>query len=135
MDKLVFIIDDDSVYLNFMKGHFRQMSGYQVETYPEGEDALKQLESKSPSLIILDHNLSNPEKDGIYFLKKIKKLKPPIPTIYITGNSSSSVKQEALKAGAEAIIVKSDSFLVQLRTAIDQINAPKKSFLSKIFGK
>ena len=73
--------------------------------------------------------------DGIYFLKKIKKLKPPIPTIYITGNSTPAVKQEALKAGAETLIVKSDSFLVQLRTAIDEINAPKKGFLSKIFGK
>lgn len=135
MDKLVFIIDDDQVYLNFMKGHFRQMSGYHVETYPEAEEALKQLTGKNPYLIILDHNLNSDEKDGIYFLKKIKKIKSSVPTLYITANDSPTVKKDALKAGAETVIVKSNAFLVQLRTAIDELNAPKKGLLSKIFGK
>ena len=133
MDKLVFIIDDDQVYLNFMKAHFRQMKGYHVEAYPEGDEALKELSKKDPFMIILDHNLNNLEKDGIYFLKKIKKLKPKVPSIYITGDNSPEVKKESLKHGAKAHIVKSESFLVQLRTAIDEITAPKKGILSKLF--
>lgn len=134
MEKLVFIIDDDEVYLNFMKSHFKQMGGYTVETYPEGEDALKQLAKKSPSLVILDHNLNYGEKDGIYFLKKIKKAKSSVPIIYITANSASEVKRDALKAGAETLIIKGDAFLVQLRTAIDEINNPKKKgFFGKLF--
>jgi CheY-like chemotaxis protein len=134
MEKLVFIIDDDQVYLNFMKSHFRQMQGYVVETYPEGEDALQQLQSKNPSLIILDHNLSNAEKDGIYYLKKIKKLKPSVPTVYITASNEASLKQQAIKAGAASFITKSDAFLVQLRTALDEINSPKKKgLLGRLF--
>lgn len=135
MDKLVFIIDDDQVYLNFMKGHFRQMNGYQVETYPDGDEALKQLANKNPFVIILDHNLSNSDKDGIYYLRKIKKLKPSVPAFYITADDSPAVKKDALKAGAETLIIKSNAFLIHLRTAIDELNTPKKGFLSKIFGK
>src|SRR5436190_13121571 len=113
MDKLVFIIDDDQVYLNFMKSHFRQMKGYQVEVHSNGDEGIKSLETKNPFMIILDHNLNDPVKDGLYFLKKIKKIKPSVPTVYITSDSSASLKKEAVKQGAETLIVKSDSFLVQ----------------------
>lgn len=134
MDKLVFIVDDDQVYLNFMKSHFRQLENYVVETYPEGDDAINQLANKNPDLIILDHNLSQSDKDGLYYLKKIKKLKPSVPTVYITSSTDTAVKQQALKSGASAHIVKSDAFLVQLRTTLDEINAPKKKGLfSKLF--
>jgi DNA-binding response OmpR family regulator len=134
MEKLVFIIDDDQVYLDFMKSHFRQMKGYCVEAYPGGDAALKALESKDPFLIILDHHLSDPTKDGIYFLKKIRSMKPDVPSIYITSNASQSVKSKAIKNGAKSLIVKSESFLVQLRTAMDEIGIVKKrGILSKIF--
>ena len=135
MDKLVFIIDDDKVYLDFMKGHFRKMAGYQVEAYPSGDEALVQLETKNPFLIILDHHLNDATKDGIYFLKKIRKIKSSVPTIYITSDDSAEVKKMALKNGAKNLILKSESFLVQLRTAIDDIITPKKaSIFSKIFN-
>lgn len=134
MEKLIFIIDDDQVYLNFMKGHFKQMNGYKVEIYSNGEEAISQLATKNPFMIILDHNLTDPSKPGLFFLKQIKKLKPKIPTLYITSDSSDNVKNDAIKNGAKNLIVKSDSFLVQLRTAIDDISAPKKKgLLSKIF--
>ena len=134
VEKLIFIIDDDQVYLNFMKGHFNKMIGYQVEIYSNGEEALTQLKTKNPFMIILDHNLTDPSKTGIFFLKAIKKLKPMVPTVYITSDSSESVKMEALKNGAKSLIIKRNSFLVQLRTAIDEINMPKKKgLLSKIF--
>jgi DNA-binding response OmpR family regulator len=134
VEKLIFIIDDDQVYLNFMKGHFKQMNGYRVEIYSNGDEALIQLEAKEPFMIILDHNLDDLVKTGIYFLKKIRKLKPKVPTLYITSESSQQVKREAISNGAKALIIKSDSFLVQLRTAMDEIDAPqKKGLLSKIF--
>ena len=134
MDKLVFIIDDDQVYLNFMKGHFNQMKEYQLEVFSGGDEAVEELKKKTPKFIIVDHHLSDPAKDGIYFLKIIRKVKPSIPLIYITSNATDAVKKDALKAGARSVIVKSESFLVQLRTTIDEINSPKKGFLSKLFN-
>lgn len=134
MDKLVFIIDDDQVYLNFMKGHFNQMKEYRLEVYSGGDEAVEELKSKTPNFIIVDHHLSDPNKDGVYFLKLIKKVKPSVPLIYITANATEMVKNEALKAGARNVIVKSESFLVQLRTTIDEINSQKQSIFSKFFN-
>ena|SRR5690349_12536131 len=134
MSKLVFIIDDDPVYLNFMKNHFSQMEGYTVEAHSDGDEGLKQLGSKNPFMIILDHNLSDPLKTGLHYLKSIKKMKGSVPVVYITSDNSDDLKKEVLKQGAETLIIKSDSFLVQLRTAIDEINSPKKKGLfSKLF--
>jgi CheY-like chemotaxis protein len=135
MENLVFIIDDDQVYLDFMKSHFAQMKQYQLEVYRGGEEALAALEIKTPSLIILDHHLVDPTKDGIYFLKKIRKVKPSTPVIYITSNNTDAVKRDAIAGGARSVIVKSESFLVQLRTAIDGINSEKQGFLAKLLAK
>jgi len=134
MDKLVFIIDDDQVYLSFMKGHFNKMIGYQVETYTEGNEAIKQLSHKNPFLIILDHHLTDPNRDGIFYLRKIKRMKSSVPIIYITSDNSDSIKNEAIKHGVNTVIIKSESFLVQLRTAMDDLkSSPKKGIFSKLF--
>ena len=110
------------------------MTGYKVEVYSDGDEALIELEKRDPYLIILDHHLNDEKKDGIYYLKKVKKLKPSIPAIYITSDPSGTVKKDALKYGAKGVILKSESFLVQLRTAIDEIDAPKKKgLLAKLF--
>jgi CheY-like chemotaxis protein len=135
MDKLVFIIDDDPVYLQFMQNHFKQMGGYLVEVFSNGNAALQQLETKNPFLIILDHHLNDPSGDGTHYLSLIKKQKPSIPVLYITSDNTEVLRKEVLKVGAKSLIVKSDSFLVQLRTAIDEIITSKnKGFFSKLFG-
>jgi DNA-binding NtrC family response regulator len=134
MDKLVFIIDDDQVYLKFMQTHFSQMGGYEVEVFSSGTEALKHLESKTPFMIILDHNLNDPKGDGLHYLSLIKKKKPTVPILCITSDATEVLRKKAVSLGAHNLIIKSDSFLVQLRTAIDQIGTPKKGgFFSKIF--
>lgn len=135
MEKIVFIIDDDKMYLAMMKNHFSQMGGYQVQSYFEGEEALKQLAVTDPFMIILDHHLTDPTKDGIYYLKQIKKLKPKIPTLYITSDSSPTIKKEVEKVGVKNVIIKSPSSLVQIRTAIDEIIEAKENSEKGIFEK
>ena len=134
MNKLVFIVDDDQVYLQFMRNHFNQMEGYTVEVYSSGREAIQQLETKNPFLLILDHHLNDPAGDGLHYLALIKKQKPSLPVLYITSDDTGTLRSEVLKAGGKSLIVKSDSFLVQLRTAIDEINAKKKGFFEKLFG-
>ena len=137
MNRLVYIIDDDKVYLRFMQTHFSKMEGYSVEIFNDGEDAIKKLESKVPFMIILDNNMNDPAKDGLHYLGRIKKLKPSVPILLITADSSESLKKKAIGLGAKSLIVKSDSFLVQLRTAIDQIHSStkKKGLFAKFFSK
>ena len=35
---LVYIIDDDPVYLKFMKEHFKQLGGFQTEIFTKGDE-------------------------------------------------------------------------------------------------
>jgi DNA-binding NarL/FixJ family response regulator len=135
MEKLVFIIDDDPVYLKFMKEHFKQLGGFKTEIFVHGYEAIKKLSEQKPYMIILDNHLEEPNKSGIHYLKLISKVKPRIPVVYITGDTDPELKKTVVKIGVESYILKDSAFLVYLRTALDDIaNPPKKGLLKKIFG-
>ena len=136
MEKLIFIIDDDQIYLRLMKSHLRELSEFTVETYSDGHEAIKKLEWKYPYLIILDHNLANNSEDGLFFLRAIKKLKPDVPIFYMTGDRSLTLQKEAVNSGAQKFIYKDPTSLKLLSEAMDELSKPKKvSFYSKLLKK
>jgi DNA-binding NarL/FixJ family response regulator len=138
MKKLVFIIDDDPIYLNFMKGHFKQMAEYETQVFLSGKEAIKALDTVKPYLIILDHLfLNDPDNTGLEYLKEIRKKTSKIPVIYITSINEQVLKKAAAKFKVIDYIVKDDAFLIHLRTAMDKLIAQpkKKSLLKKIFSK
>jgi DNA-binding response OmpR family regulator len=138
MKKLVFIIDDDPIYLNFMKGHFKQMAEYETQVFLSGKEAIKALDTVKPYLIILDHLfLNDPDNTGLEYLKEIRKKTSKIPVIYITSIKEQVLKKAAAKFKVIDYIVKDDAFLIHLRTAMDKLIAQpkKKSLLKKIFSK
>ena len=135
MDKFVYIIDDDPVYLKFMKEHFKQLGGFQTEIFLQGDDGIKRIQEQKPYLVILDNHLAEPNKSGIYYLKLIAKVRPKIPVIYITADTDAELRKTVTKIGVSSYILKDNAFLVYLRTALDEIaNPPKKGLLKKIFG-
>jgi len=135
MDKFVYIIDDDPVYLKFMKEHFKQLGGFQTEVFLNGDEGIKKIEVQKPYLVILDNHLEEPNKSGIHYLKLIAKVKPRIPVIYITADTDPQLRKTVEKLGVSSYIIKDSAFLVYLRTALDDIaNPPKKGLLKKIFG-
>lgn len=137
MDKHIFVIDDDRAFLSIMKEHLRQTGEFFVEGHFNPDVALKQLEMKDPFLIILDHNLNDSSRNGLYYLKEIRKLKSDVPILYMTAENSKSLEKEAIKAGASGFIVKNPTSLIHLRKAIDDITSPKKKqgLLGKLFSK
>ena len=135
MDKFVFIIDDDPVYLKFMKEHFKQLGGFHTEIFIHGDEAIQKINEQKPYLVILDNHLTEPNKSGIYYLKIISKVRPRIPVIYITADTDPQLRRTVEKMGVESYILKDNAFLVYLRTALDEIaNPKKKGLLKKIFG-
>jgi DNA-binding NtrC family response regulator len=135
MEKLVYIIDDDPVYLKFMKEHFKLLGGYRTEVFEHGDEALEKIKTSKPYVIILDNHLKEPNKSGVFYLKKIIKTKPLVPVIYITADTDVELKKQVEKIGVHSYIIKNQSFLVYLRTALDEIGGgkSKKGFLRKLF--
>lgn len=138
MKKLVFIIDDDPIYLNFMKSHFKQMAEFETKVFPSGKDAIKALDDEKPYLIILDHLfLNDPDNTGLEYLKEIRKKISRVPVIYITAINEDVLRKQVAKMKVHDYIVKDDAFLIHLRTAMDKLveKPKKKGFLGKIFSK
>jgi DNA-binding NarL/FixJ family response regulator len=138
MKKLVFIIDDDPVYLQFMKGHFKQMDNYETQIFQSGQDALKSMVTIKPDVVILDHSfLNDPIKTGLDYLQEIRKLNSSIPVIYITATDNAELRAKTQKLKVKSYILKNDGFLIHLRSALDKISTQSKSsgILKKFFKK
>lgn len=136
MKKLVFIIDDDPVYLQFMKGHFKQMDNYETQIFQSGQDALKSMATIKPDVVILDHSfLNDPVKTGLDYLQEIRKLNSSVPVIYITATDSDELRAKTHKLNVKSYILKNEGFLIHLRSALDKISTQSKSsgILKKIF--
>ena len=70
MSKTIMIIDDSATMLMSLKGTL-EISGFKVETAPDGEAALGKLKAGlRPDLIITDYGLAQ-EETGIDLLRKI----------------------------------------------------------------
>jgi len=96
--------------------------GYQVLTAADGEQALEEVNSFSPDLILLDIIL--PGIDGISVLKKIKESIKDTIIIIISGATEINLAVEAMKLGAFDFIkkpFKSEEILIVIKKAL-QIN-------------
>ena len=77
---------------------------YQLRFAINGLDALEQLNTFTPDLMLLD--IKMPKLHGMEILKQVKQLKPTLPVIIITGYQSVEMAQEAIKNGAADYIPK-----------------------------
>ena len=77
---------------------------YHLKFATNGMEALEILKKTSPDLMMLD--IKMPKMHGMEILKQIKKLKPKLPVIIVTGYQSVEMAQEALRNGAADYIPK-----------------------------
>ncbi len=94
MEKLIFIVDDEQAISKLLSYWAKDKWKYQVETFANAEDALRNL-GKKPDVILLDIML--PGMDGIETLKRIKQFDEHIPVIMLSAQGSIEVAVEALQ--------------------------------------
>ena len=93
---------------------------YQLKFAKNGLEALEFLKSSAPDAMLLD--IKMPKMNGIETLKQIKKLKPKLPVIVVTGYQSVETAQEALRNGASDYIPKPFESKHILKVAADLTN-------------
>jgi len=99
----VLVVDDDAGIRDSLRDVLC-IEGYDTDTAPSAELALKMSQTRLYDVIVLD--ISLPGMDGIQALKQIKRSEPSPRVIMITGSDSDETAACALAAGADALFRK-----------------------------
>jgi two-component system OmpR family response regulator len=121
--KLLFIVDDDALFLSSLRIEFEQNSEFNVETFATGELCVQNL-GKNPSMVILDYHLdgvTHGAQNGLETLDKIRSFNPLIPVVILSSQDKIEVAVECMRHKAFDYIVKSETVFVRLHKIIDTI--------------
>ncbi|MCX7833918.1 MAG: response regulator [Ignavibacteria bacterium] len=101
--KKILVVDDDLGILKSFETILKKQ-GYEVETASTAKDGIKLIKKTNFNAALLDIKL--PDKDGTEVLKEIKKIRPGMIKIMITGFADIDNAVESLNLGANAYIMK-----------------------------
>ena len=94
------LVVDDEADIRELVGGILEDEGYQVRTAADAEQALQQVRTRTPHLVILDVWLKGSEIDGLEILKLIKELDEILPVIVISGHGTVETAVSAIRRGA-----------------------------------
>lgn len=114
MTEKVLLVDDEKEFVEVL-GERMKNRGMDVTTTTSAMDAVKKVTAESYDAIVLD--LQMPEMDGIEALRAIKKIKPEMQVILLTGHATVEKGIEAIKMGAMDLIEKP----ADMKTIIEKI--------------
>jgi DNA-binding response OmpR family regulator len=113
--KKILLVDDERAILKILSIKLR-VSGYEVLTALNGEEALELVVSAAPDLVLLD--IIMPGIDGFEVLRRVPVA--TLPVIVFSARSENSA--EALRLGARAFIAKPfnvDHLVAEIRKALN----------------
>ena len=107
---MVYLVEDDSS-IRELVAYTLNSTGIQAEGFEKPSDFWKALNTKMPSLVILDVML--PEESGIEILQKLRKnpMTERVPVIMATAKTSEYDKINGLESGADDYIAKPFSIM------------------------
>jgi two-component system, sensor histidine kinase and response regulator len=116
----VLIVDDDTTLLEALSETLRlRMEQALIETCDSATNALERINETNHDAIVVD--IKMPGMDGLQLLEEIRKLRPDVPVLLITGHGEHHLAIEALRGGAHDYIQKPidrEYFLASLSHAI-----------------
>ncbi|MCJ8324626.1 MAG: sigma-54-dependent Fis family transcriptional regulator [Rhizobiales bacterium] len=115
MNHLDILIIEDSCSLTQTYIEYLKPTGFNVIHCANGTDALKLIDSQSPSLVLLDLKL--PDMPGMRILDHIQACTSPANVIIITAHGSVEIAVEAMQKGAFDFLLKPFS-ANRLRTTV-----------------
>lgn len=125
---VIVIVDDEEMVLTSLRSFLALETEYEAKTFLTPKEALEYIAANEIDLVISDYLM--PEMDGITFLAEVKKLRPEVPRIILTGYAD---KENAIKAindvGLFQYIEKpwsNDDLLIILRNGIEKQRLMKK---------
>jgi len=115
--KSILIVDDEPNILLSLEFLMKQ-AGYEVHTSADGEDALQQIHSTIPDLVLLDINM--PKRNGYEVCETVRadpKLSS-VKIIMLTAKGRDVEREKGLALGADDYVVKPFS----TQEVVDKVN-------------
>ena len=103
MGERVLLVDDEEEFLEIMAERMRNR-GMEVVAVTSAKEALEKIEKELFDAIILDFMM--PGMNGLETIKAIKKKKPQLQVILLSGQATLSKGIEAMKLGALDVVEK-----------------------------
>ena len=100
------LIIDDEKDIRFLLSTILADEGHETLQAGTVEEAELQIDKNDFNLAIVDISLNDKKKDGIYLLKKIKKINKFIPVIMISGHATIQLAVDSMKLGAYEFLEK-----------------------------
>jgi len=116
----ILIVDDDLQFRVSLRKTFLK-EGYNVNTVPDGQEALKVIRNSFYNLIITDQRI--PGISGLELLYEIKKISPKSKVILITAYGDTALYRRVKDAGAFGYLDKPIKREVILSLAGDALNS------------
>jgi two-component system nitrogen regulation response regulator NtrX len=116
------LIVDDEADIRVLVAGILEDEGFQVREAATSAAALQSVESRRPSLVLLDIWLQGSDMDGLEVLKEIKRDNPAVPVVIMSGHGTIEVAVSAIKLGAYDFIekpFKADRLLLVIERAIE----------------
>ncbi len=101
--KKVFLVDDEPAILKVLGNSLKDI-GCKVTKFADARECLTNIVRNDCGLLITDVNM--PGMDGMTLLHEVKKVRPQLPVLIITGYGDIPMAVEAVKAGAIDFIEK-----------------------------
>lgn len=127
MTEKVLLVDDEKEFVETL-GERLKNRGMEVATMTSAKEVVTKSDLGNYDAIVLD--LQMPEMDGLEVLKMIKKVKPEMQIILLTGHATVEKGIEAMKLGAMDLLEK-PADIENIADKIKQASAKKMIIVEK----
>ncbi|MEW6202520.1 MAG: response regulator [bacterium] len=124
----VLLVDDEKEFVEFLAKRIRERE-IEVEYVFSGEEAVDIVKKRLFDVAVVD--IKMPGMDGVETLKELKKLKPTMEIIMLTGHASLDSGIQSMKIGAFDYLVKPFDFS-ELMNKINNAFAKKRGVDEKV---
>ena len=121
MSKILIIEDEAAIRRVLTKILSEENDAYQVEEAEDGASGYEKIKNNDYDLVLCD--IKMPKMDGVELLEEVKKIKPEIPMVMISGHGDMETAIQAMRLGAFDYISKPhdlNRLLNTVRNALDR---------------
>jgi two-component system cell cycle sensor histidine kinase/response regulator CckA len=116
------IAEDEEMVRSFMKKAFER-AGYRVIAADDGEDALEKFRENMKDISLILSDVIMPKKNGREILEEVKRIKPGIKVIFISGYTANVMHEKGILGQDTDIVTKpflKDDLLRKVREVLDK---------------